>query len=203
MHETDYQLLKELALEFIRTRNPSIFTEIIKKVDRLLLYVVYKARKKRYHLRNVELQDLYHSTIVGLHQALLKVKEDDPGSKIITKIVRYANNEIVKDNKIVRDSSKLKKKLFALSNEDKLVDNTLVYKNLEMEFIRERFLKLIDEGVISFKEFEMITMRFVNDMAYREIAAQFGISRNTTSKMIKNALCKMKNEFIKRDWEEF
>jgi len=193
----NYSLLKKLALEFVRTNNPSIFTEIVKKVDRLLLYTIYKERKRRYHLRNAALQDLYHSTIVGLYQALFKVKEDEPGSKIITKIIRYATNEMLKDNKGSKEKS------FTPFDEDRLVDNTLVYKDLEMEFIRQRFWKLIDEGVISFEEFEMITMRFTNDMSYKSIASQFGISKDTVSKRIKNALCRMKYEFIKRGWQEF
>lgn len=197
MYESDFQLLKELALEFVETKNPNIFTEIIKKVDRLLLYTIHKARKRRYHLKNVALQDLYHSAIVGLYRALLKVKADEPGSKIITKIVRYVTNEIVKDNK------RSKEKSFALSDEDKLVDNTLVYKDLEMEFIRERFWKLIDDDVISLEEFEMIVMRFINDMTLEEIAAQFGNSKDTVSKTIENVLHRMKYEFTKRGWEEF
>jgi len=198
MQERDYRLLKGLALEFVKTNDTSIFTAIVKMEDRLVLYSIHKAIGKRNSLMRVPLQDLYQSALVGLYLALLKVKEDEPGSKIVTKIIRYIINEVLKDNKEPRE------KPFTFSNRDKLIDDTLVYKNLEMEFIRERFWKLINDKVISFEEFEMIVMRFVDGMSYEEIASQFiGKSRKVISRKIKKILKKMKDEFAKRGWEEF
>jgi len=219
MDTEKYQVLKELALEFVNSKDPSILEKIIKKVDKLLFYTIYKARRSKPYLKKVELQDLYQTAIIGLYRALLKVKEDEPGSKLVYKIGRYTGNEIAKDYKrtdkvtfpfSIADvdfqvhlySVDMPQSWKHISQiEDKLVEDTLVYKNLEMKFIRERFLKLIEEEIISFEEFEMLVLRFVEGMTYTDIARQFGTSQVTISKKIGDALNRLRYEFRRRGWE--
>lgn len=219
MQERDYRLLKDLALEFIHSRDPAIFIAIVLKVDRLLLYTIHKARKSKPYLRKVELQDLYHDAIVGLYMALLKFKADEPGSKLIYKITRYITNEIAKGNRRTSRvafpfsveevtfqvhlyySDMPRAGVYTNQIADRLTDRTPVYKNLEMEFTRDRFTKLIEEDVISLEEYEMLTMHCVNDMTYKNIAKQFGISQPTVSRKIENALNRLRYEFRRRGWE--
>lgn len=217
--EQDYQLLKELALEFVDNRNPSILIAILLKVDKLLLYTIHKARKSKPYLRKVEIQDLYHDAIVGLYVALLKVKEDEPGSKLIYKITRYVTNEIAKHNRRTNkvafpfsvadiafqvhlySSDMPQSGVYISQIEDRLAEKTPVYKNLESEFTRERFIKLIEEDVISFEEFKMLVMYFVNDMTYKDIAKQIGCSGATVSRKIESVLNRLRYEFRRRGWE--
>lgn len=214
-----YQTLKELALEFVWNKDPSTFLKILKKVDRLLLYTIHKDRKGKPYLKKVELQDLYQTAVIGLYKALLKVKEDEPGSKLVYKITRYVGNEIAKNfkktNRItfpfsIADiafqvhlySADMPQSWKHISQiEDKLIEEDVVYKNLEMEFIRERFLKLIEEGVISFEEFEMLNLRFVDGMTYMDMKKHFGASHVTISKKIEDALNRLRYEFRRRGWE--
>lgn len=212
-----YQVLKELALEFESSRNPDIFERIVEKVDRLLLQTIYRLRRAKPYLKKVEMQDLYQTSILGLHKALLKVKEDEPGTKLVYKIIRYVGNEIAKFNKTtskivfprsIEDVSfqihlcstdRAQDLVYQIENE--LTDNTAVYKNLEMEGIRDRFSILVESGVLSFEEFEMLVMRFVDGMKYKDIAKQFGGSYDTVSKRIENVLNRMRYEFRRRGWD--
>lgn len=214
-----FQILKELALEFVSSEDPLIFAKILKRVEYLLLYTIHKVRIAKPYLKKVEQQDLYQTAVIGLYRALLKVKEDEPGSKLIYKITRYIGNEIAKDFKrtgkitvpysisdvafqvhlYFTDMSQFQAHIRRI--EDKLVEDAAVYKNLEMGFIRERFSKLLGEGVISFDEFEMLVMRFVDDMTYKDIAKQFGSSSVTVSKRIEDTLNVLRHEFRRRGWE--
>jgi len=214
-----YQILKELALEFAKNKDPLIFAKIAARVEKLLFYTIHKNRRAKPYLKKVELEDLYQTAIIGLYRALLKVKEDEPGSKLVYKIIRYVGNEIAKcakrKDKITFPFSIAKVAFqvhlysvdmpqswnFVNQIENILVENTLVYKNLEMEFVRERFLKLIEEETISVEEFEMLVMRFVDDMTYNDIAKQVGGSYVTVSKRIKDTLNKLRYEFRRRNWE--
>jgi RNA polymerase sigma factor (sigma-70 family) len=197
MEEGEHQYLKELALEYVRLRNPLIFEAIIIKVDKLLMFTIRKVRAFLPYLRAVEIQDLYQDAIVGLHKGLLKVKEDEPDTKVLYWIVRNVTDEIVKCNRRVKKSAQSFEKIA----DEELVDTTPVYKDLELAAIRERFWKLMDEGVLSFDEFQMLIMRVIHGMTYKDIAKQFGSTKVTVSKRIKDVLNRLRHEFRRRNWE--
>jgi len=219
MLEPDYQLLKELALEFVDSKSQSIFIAIIQKVDNLLLYTINKARIAKPYLRKVELQDLYHDAIIGTYYGLLKTKKNEPGSKILYWITRYISNELSKHYKPTKRivfpfevesvafqvhlylSDMAHQEIYLNQLKNNLSEEVSVFKNLESEFVRERFAKLIEEDVISSEEFMMLNMYFVDGMRYKNIAKQFGTSQPTVSRKIKNALNRLRYEFRRRGWE--
>jgi len=197
MEEGEHQYLKKLALEYVSFRDPLIFEAIVIKVEKLLMYTISKIRKHLPYFRTVEIQDLYQDAIVGLHKGLLKVKEDEPDTKVLYWIVRNVTDEIVRCNKRVKKSAQPFEKIV----DEELVDNTPVYKDLELAAIRERFWKLMDEDVLSFDEFQMLIMRVIHGMTYKDIAKQFGSTKVTVSKRIKDVLNKLRYEFRRRGWE--
>lgn len=199
MSEGEHQYLKGLVLEYIRTKDPAIFKDILIKVDKLLLQTIHRVRWQLPYLRKVEMQDLYQDAVVGCHKGLLKVKSFEPDTKVLYWIVRNVKDELFKCNK--------RRKEVAFSNyfnefpPDGLVDNTPVYKNHELNVIRDRFWKLIDEEVLSLDEFQMLSMRIVQGMTYGDIAKQFGSTRPTISKKIADLLNRLRYEFRRRNWE--
>jgi len=196
-----HQVLKNLALKFEESGDPFIFAKIERKVHKLLKYIIARVRKSRPYLYNVEFCDLYQTAIIGLHRAIMKVKVDEHGSKLIYNIRRYVVNEIIKDYK---DRSKYRSIIpFEVAIQQKLVDTEEVYKNLEMEFIRDRFYKLIDDDVISAEEFKLVWMRYVQDISYKDIARQAGCSTGTISRKVRDSLNRIRREFRRRNWEEF
>lgn len=218
--ERDYRLLKQLSLEFVSNKDPDVFIKAAVLVDKWLFYIIHEARRARPYLRKVEMDDLYQDAVLGLYAAILKTRDDEPGSKIIYRIWRYVNNEITKQNKRTNKvsfpfaigdiafqvhlyaSDMSQSKVFINQIEDKLSSNISVCKNLEAEDIKEKFRLLIAEDVISFDEFMMVTMHVVEGTAYKVIAKEFGTSIATVSRKIKNALNRMRYEFRARGWEE-
>lgn len=201
METTDeHQALKNLALSFSVDNDPIGFVKIVLKVDNLLKYTIARIRVIRPHLQRVEYCDLYQTALLGLHRAVLKVKQGEPGGKIVYNIRRYVVNEILKEykNRPVNNTGES----FEDIVQRELVDNTKVYANLEAEFIRDRFHKLISAGVISEYEFDILKRHYVDEMSFRNIARQEGCSVGTISKKVGDSLNRLRFEFRRRHWEE-
>ena len=194
-----HQVLKDLALNFDVSGDPVVFVKIILKVHNLLKYQIRRIRRRKPYLCRVDFDDLYQTAVIGLYRAVAKVKVDEPGGKLIYNIRRYVDNEILKDYKD-RSSCRLTIPFEIVQQE--LVDTTKVYVDLEREFIRDRFYKLIADGVISQEEFDMIHCYYVKDMSYKDIASQVGSSADTISKRVRDALNRIRWEFRRRNWEE-
>lgn len=218
----NHKYLRDLTTEFRSSNNPATFEEILKIVDKLLLYVIYGARRSKPYLRKVGLQDLYHTAVLGLHQALGTVKDDEPGSKIIYRIVRYVQNEIGKDNKhnrtnkvsfpfsIADISFQVNLHSFDMAHSGKFISqieklliasDSSVCRSLEGEFTRDRFAKLIEEGIITSQEFEMLCMHYVYGMSFTDIAGQMDSTVSTISRKIEKVLNRLRFEFRRRNWE--
>jgi len=196
----EHQALKDLAVEFEISNDPVIFVKIILKVDNLLKYTISRLRASRPYLQNVEYADLYQTALLGLYRALAKVKQQEPGGKLVYNICRYVANEILKENKD-RPVNKTQESFENVIRRE-LVDNTKVYADLEAEFIRDRFRKLISAGVINEDEFDILKRHFVNEMSYRSIARQDGCSVGTISKKVRDSLNRLRVEFRRRHWED-
>lgn len=209
-----HQRIKELALEYKDSKSSSIFREILIWTEKLLTGIISRAVRKKPYLEKLEEQDCYHAAILGLHKAILKVKEEEPSGILISRIIFYVDSEVTCWGKPSRE--KPLSSLDILDEEEwppwvmgiwsggkaKQFYNEPIYKNLESEFVRDIFKKLIEEKVISFKDFELLIMREVNEMTYEEIAEQVGYSTTGIRRKIKMILDKLRSEFRKRGWED-
>ncbi|MHA1302500.1 MAG: hypothetical protein ACTSPI_02215 [Candidatus Heimdallarchaeaceae archaeon] len=200
MNVEKHQMLKTAALLYVESRDPAVFLRIINKVDRLLKYNIHRLIYVRPYLRSVEFQDLYQTAIIGLYYAVLKTKEEEPGSKLIYNIVRYISNEVIKKYK-GRPYDKLSTTSFEQTVAQNLVDTVEVYKDLEIKFNLERIVKLTKEDVISFEELQLLCMRFSQGMTYKNMAIWAGVSRITVTKKVENAVHRLRYEFRRRGWE--
>lgn len=194
-----HQVLKDLALSFDTSGDPVTFIKILLEVHKLLKYQVRQIRRRRPYLQAVDFNDLYQTAIVGLYRAVAKVQADASGGKLVYNIRRYVDNEIIKEYK---DRTWRQSYILFDDAQRELVDTTEVYLNLEQEFIRDRFYRLITVGVISQEEFDMIYQHFVRGVSYKDIASQVGNSTDTISKKVRDSLNRIRWEFRRRGWEE-
>lgn len=208
-----HQRIKELALEYKDSESSSIFREILLWTEKLLTNIISGAVRRKPYLEQLEKQDRYHAAILGLHKAILKVKKEESSGILISRIIFYVDYEVTCWGNPSRE--KPLSSLDILNEEEwppwvkgvwsggsvKQFYDEPVYKNLESEFIRDIFKKLIEEKVISFKDFELLVMREVNEMTYEEIAEQVGYSATGIRRKIKMILDKLRNEFRKRGWD--
>jgi RNA polymerase sigma factor (sigma-70 family) len=163
----------------------------------------------------MEEQDLYHAAIIGLYKAVLKVKEEETEDYLVNGIISSANHEIIKWGKNPREKS------FSSSFiEDNIEEwppwakgvwsgrrvkqfyDELVYKDLECEFVRDRFKKLVEEGILKEDDFKLLVMKVVENMTYVDIAKKVGDSYSSVIRRVECTLSKLRSEFRKRGWED-
>jgi RNA polymerase sigma factor (sigma-70 family) len=207
--------LKDLAIRFRDSGDSDIFRRILQRISQLLGSIVYNIQRKRPQLKRMEKQDLYHAAIIGLYKAVLKVKEEEIEDYLVNGIIASANHEIIKWGKNPREKSfsssfiednieewpPWAKGVWSGGHVKQFYDEP-VYKDLECEFVRDRFKKLIEEGVIEEEDFKILTMRVVENMTYANIAKKVGVSHQGVGRRVKRTLGKIRSEFRKRGWED-
>ena len=85
---------KELILKFQETRDPEILSILLAKFDRYILYVIYEMRKQVFYLQNEEMQDLYHTGILGFIKGINAFKPHLDSFFIILVIKAYIKSEL-------------------------------------------------------------------------------------------------------------
>ncbi|MHA1883048.1 MAG: sigma-70 family RNA polymerase sigma factor [Candidatus Thorarchaeota archaeon] len=191
------QVLKRLALEYKSSRKQSAFCKILKRVEGLIIHTIVKFLSKRTYLQGVDLQEYYNAAVLGLYNALNTVKESESGDQLIARFVVYMRDEMTKVS-----SETVKKSAFYTLSRDDAVSEESVYRNLESEFLRERFQKFIDDGVISSEEFNLLVMKFVDEMTYKDIAKEVNRTYTWVSTRISNSLNRIRWELRRRGFEE-
>lgn len=209
------QEVKRLALIYRGNRDPHVFTQILVVVHELLKNLVMKALRGKPHLRRMEPQDLYHAAILGLYKAILKVEEKETGGILVSRIIFYAGNEILSWGRVPRIKP-FSSFLNVLNVEEwppwvmgiwsggkvKQPYYESTHGGIESKFVRDGFTKLIEEGVLSTEDFDLLVMRVVNGMKYKEIAKQIGCSISGASIRVTAILNKLRYEFRKRSWDD-
>jgi len=151
--------------------------------------------------------------IIGLHKAILKVKEEETGGILISRIIFYVGDEISSWSRAPR-LKPFSSFLDVLNVEEwppwvmgiwsggnvKRPYYESTHGDLESDFIRDRFAKLIEEGALSLEDFDLIVMRVVNGMKYKDIAKQLGCSISGASIRVTAILNRLRYEFRKRGW---
>jgi RNA polymerase sigma factor (sigma-70 family) len=164
-------------------------------------------------LEKLESEDFYNAAIIGLYRAVLKVKEEETENILVSKIIFYTNIEIA------HWAKKPREKPFSSSSIEDNVEkwppwvvgvwsggcakqfyDEPMHENLEREFVWDRFEKLVKEGVLETEDFNLLVMRFVEDLTYRDIAKIVGYSSKTVSRKIESIMCRIRWEWRRRRW---
>ena len=209
------QEVKRLALAYRDKEDPTIFKQILILVDELLKNLVKRMIRKKPYLQRMELQDLYHAAVIGLLKAVLKVKEEETGGILVSKIIYCVGDEISSWGKAPREKP-FSSFLNVLDAEQwppwvmgiwsggdvKQLYYESTYNDIESSFIRDRFTKLIEEGILSLEDFDLLVMRIVNGMKYKDVAKQLGCSISGASIRVTAILNRLRYEFRLRGWDD-
>lgn len=194
-----HQVLKELVFKFRETRYQSIFCKILTRIDGLIVYVIYKFVAKRPQFRNANFQELYNSAILGLYRGIDTAKEGESGALLQARLIAYMKSEM--SNFCNRDNEKSNiTSLYDLGNTS--ISEETVYHNLEMEFLRERYQRFIDDGIIDSTDWKLLNMRFVDGMKIKDIAEVMQCHKDTVRRKIKNSLNRIRWELRRRKLED-
>jgi len=198
--EMTHQILKDLVFKYKETKDPKVFIVLLEKIDDLIVHTVKRFSNRHPQYQNVELQDLYHSAIVGLYKGIDSALERERGAVLQARLIAYMKAEMMSFCRKLYEKSRF---IEFYKTKDVTVPGDEVYRNLEVKFLRERFQKLIDDEVISPEEYKILVMRFSEKRKVKEIADEMKHSQTWVYQKIKNALIRIRYELGRQGLEEF
>lgn len=176
VEELRYARLRELASEYKKTRNPAIFSIILKRVDKLLAKTIWDIRRQYEVAKEVPQQDMYHTAILGVYAAILSVKNNDTGLTVYARIVNYVKREIDKTyiRRMITENN-----AFGVIDHSKLINDKIILENIPAEDITEQRMLLQDMrnlclgGKISLDDIRFIDYIYTHGLKMSAIARKY------------------------------
>jgi RNA polymerase sigma factor (sigma-70 family) len=176
---------KEIIVEYQETKNPELLAILLARFDRYILYVIYEMRKKSPYLWDEEVQDLYHTGILGFHKGILAFKPHLKSFFIILVIKAYVKSEL--------------KQFYSYKNRETVCEELPTVAdfgdterqldaNLLFDFV-EKSEDLLD------REKELLKLRFKEGKTVEDIAQIVGLAEITIYHRLERVVKKLKKLF--------
>lgn len=198
--ELSHRVLKDLVFKFKETQDQNVFCKILKRIDDLIVFVVNKFVIKHPQYNNVDHQALYNSAIVGLYRGIATAKRSEPPMKIQARLIAYMKCEMLSTCRKVIEKANVTNIIIGMG--DTVVSGETVYHDLEVEFLGKRYQKLIDNGIITQLEFDILNMRFVDRAKIKEIAVRIGRHTEWVRRKINDSLNRIRFELRRKNLED-
>jgi len=194
-----HNMLKRLILRYNETHEEAVFHKILLRIDDLTVHSVHKFVRTHPQFQFIGLQDLYESAIVGLYEGVMTVKEKESGARLPARLIAYMKAEMLSFCLKCRESPNV---LREYSSKDVIVPESTVYERLESKFLHQRYMRLIEDGIITEEEYKILNLRFVENCTLREIAKETGHSLTWVYRHIKTSLNRIRVELRRKGLEE-
>lgn len=194
------EILKRLCLQYQQTHDKVIFERIIERVDNLIIYVTLSFYYKYRFVEKPDLQDLYQIGILGLYKAVETMREQDDACLVPARIIFYIKSEIIQSYSFER---KEKEVVRSFCVKERCTSDEENFREMESEDIQKIFSNLISNGIISQKDYNLLIVRFVEEMPIDEIVrtGKYGKHWRTVNRKIQRILGKIRN-VINQDLKE-
>jgi DNA-directed RNA polymerase specialized sigma subunit len=193
-------VLRELVTEYKKSKDTTTFSKVLKRVDKLLLFVIHKHVRQRPHLGKVELRDLYHSAIIGLGRAMLTSHAYETGDKLVARIIAYVKCEL--NNTYPLNTIRRFCTFVSLEGEGEICVGSKVEENVEFTLLCDRYIEMLMQGHISHIDSIIFLMRFGNGDTYREIGVVIGTSEQNARERANRIFKKVQKWFEKFDYNK-
>ena len=178
----DYTLEQCVALivQYQVDREPEVFHQLLAQFDRLLVVFIMKILAYEFCLRKIPKQELYHSAVIGLHRALLKIPQD-----VIPKLVPYWIKSYVKVEIFATYRHILREREYSITHASEVhTDDLLGYETASarnpLQAIHAHLLyeSIMEADILSLREKKVLKMHYIDGMEHCEIAPKLKISYN-------------------------
>ena len=173
---------KKLILEYQETRDTDLFNILLARFDRYILYVVHNMRKSYSYLRNEEMQDLYHTGILGFHKGICAFKSSSESFFVPLVIKLYIKSELGEFY-----SYKDKEKGCDVLPDVPAIEET--EKDLELRLLFDFIEKSKD---LNEKEKMLLNLRYKEGKTVREISGILGKLEVTIYKRLSRVVKRLK-----------
>lgn len=180
-------ILKDLVLEYQKTVDPGVFARILRRTDRLICSAVHQIRKRWTHLKEENLDDLYQTGVLGIHKAALRIPETENPEMMPAWFVSYIKTEILssypwRPRRV--HLSELEEVWIPAKEPDPMHDDMV-------RCLDGLFKFMLEEGVISEDDLELIQLNKVGKISINKIASLRGVCSDTISSKINGALLRI------------
>lgn len=188
---TNYDLkkIKEMIANYQKTKNPDIFNLLLAKFDRYILYVLYEMKKSYAYLKNEEMQELYHTGILGFSRGVKAFKLYLDVSMILLVIKAYIKAEV--------------KQTYAYKNKEMNCNLPFVCVSPDISLMnKDAFLLreiIFSSDLLTDREKEMIKLRFFEELDVKDIAKKLDMVVPTLFKQLNRLMVKIKNMVVEED----
>ena len=162
--------LEKYAHEYQESHSPEALDEIVALVDGLVLSVVHQMLRAYQGVVDVEFEDLHQMGMIGVIHALTTLPDDFDENQIRMRVVAYVKA-------ILRSQFSISRRQLAckccIMNRGESVSDKV--EHLKME-VRELFNLLIEENVLTRRDFYFLYHKIVDEFSVRELADMYGIS---------------------------
>ena len=181
-HNWSLERCKEEVLSYQQTKEAKYFHNLLARFDRYILYVLYEMRKTNFYLRNEEMQELYHTGILGFHKGLCAFKPHLDPFFLILVIKAYIKSEV--------------KQTYSYKSRESGIESVPVLFE-ESEIARELDIFMLFELLETSLEFtprdrQLVHMRFKEDKSVEVIAEHFDITEIAVYKQLGKIIDKLK-----------
>jgi len=167
--------IKELMIAYRQNPNGETFEHLLREADPHLEVCIRVLRSKCPILIIEDPQDLYQCSIIGLSNACRSVTVEHDADKLDTRIFLYVK-ELVYSTYLRPHRNKHKlHKLAKLET----CDTVPVWSKLLFADFEQSVRKLIEQGMISFKDYQMFVQHFAYKRTYPDLQEEFKLNKFT------------------------
>lgn len=189
-------------MENVHTSDTVLVTEYIAGNEAALSILINKHQSKIYGFIYSKIQDrdicddVFQDTFIKVIKTLKSNSYNEEG-KFLPWVMRIAHNLVIDNYRkkakmpMVRESEEFS--IFEKINfDDKSIENQLISDQIKIDLN-----KVIDK--LPKEQKEVLVMRYFNDLSFKEIAEETGVSLNTALGRMRYAILNLKKLIIKHD----
>lgn len=174
--------IKVMIGSYQKDQNSEILSLLLAKFDKYILYVLYEMKKSYSYLKNEEMQELYHTGIIGFCKGVKAFKLYLDVSMILLVIKAYIKSEI--------------KQTYAYKNKEMNCSLPFISVTPDSSLLnKDAFLLkeiIFSSPEITDREKEIIKLRFFEDMDVKDIAKALNTKDITMFKQLSKLLIRIK-----------
>jgi hypothetical protein len=198
-------MLKTFCLQYQQDGSAAAFAGMLERADKLLLDTIYKYRKIKPHLGSVELNDLYHTAIVGLSRAAKKAKAGENEDEMVARIISYVRCELSTTYPLTKTKRFVAFQRLDFTADELILDNKSIQTMEDIErkaqliLLHDDYAVMLKKGIVSIEDFKIFVLNCAYRVPCRVLAERFDKPIYVIQYGIKRTLKKIRDYF--KDWE--
>jgi hypothetical protein len=198
-------MLKTFCLQYQQDGSAVAFAGMLERADKLLLDTIYKYRRIKPHLGSIELNDLYHTAIVGLSKAAKKAKAGENEDEMVARIISYVRCELSTTYPLTKTKRFAAFKRLDFVADECILDNKSVQtiedieRKAQLILLRHDYAVMLKKGIVTIEDFKIFVLNCAYRVPCRALAERFDKPLHVIQYGIKRTQKKIRSYF--KDWE--